>query len=55
MSDHAKSGNVAFERRMKLYKELGLKTKIVHKTGVMVIFPGKHIVKEDDDNEEISK
>ena len=55
MSDNSKSGNSAFERRMKLYKELGLKTKIVHKTGAMVIFPSKHIVKGDDDNEEISK
>ena len=41
MSDHTKSGDTAFERRMKLYKELGLKTKIIHKTGARVIFASK--------------
>ena len=56
MSDHTKSGNSAFERRLKIYEEYGLKPIYVHKTGVMAIFSNSpRIIKGDKDNEKTSK
>lgn len=33
--------------RMELYRKLGLKPTIVHKSGAMIIFPGGRVIKDD--------
>ena len=48
MSDNTKSGDAAFERRMELYKKLGLKPTIVHKTGARVIFSSSSRIAKGD-------
>ena len=47
MSKITKSGNVALERRLKIYEKYDLKPIIVHKTGAGVIFSSKQIRKGD--------
>ena len=47
MSKAIKIGNVALERRLKIYEKYGLKPTVVHKTGAGVIFSSKQIKKGD--------
>ena len=42
MSKTTKSGNTAFERRLKIYEKYGLKPILVHKTGAGIIFSSRH-------------
>ena len=47
MSKTTKSGNTAFERRLKIYEKYGLKPILVHKTGAGVIFSSRSARKGD--------
>ena len=56
MSNHTKSGNSAFERRLRIYEKYGLKPIYVHKTGAIAIFSNApRITKGDKDNEKACK
>lgn len=56
MSNNIKSGNAAFERRLKIYEKYGLKPIYVHKTGSMAIFSNApRTTKGDNDNEKTCK
>ena len=47
MSKTTKSGNTAFERRLKIYEKYGLKPILVHKTGAGVIYSSRPTRKGD--------
>ena len=41
MSKIIKSGNAAFERRLKIYEKYGLKPILVHKSGAGIVFSSR--------------